>query len=218
MHWTMDFMMLDILKGLLIGICASVPLGPIAILVLQKSLSEGHRAGFMAGLGACLVDTLYAVIAMFALAFAESFIEDHRILIMVGGGIIVVLLGCSMAFKDPFRKMKEEHQTPSYSLKDFFQAVIMGISNPGAIFVIFALFAFFGIQLEPHDFRVAPILLSLSGGSALYWFLFSWAFSRFRKNFKFSTLLWLNRAAGVIVIIIGIALVAEGVLDILFLR
>ena len=218
MHWTMDFMMLDILKGLLIGICASVPLGPIAILVLQKSLSEGHRAGFMAGLGACLVDTLYAVIAMFALAFAESFIEDHRILIMVGGGIIVVLLGCSMAFKDPFRKMKEEHQTPSYFLKDFFQAVIMGISNPGAIFVIFALFAFFGIQLEPHDFRVAPILLSLSGGSALYWFLFSWAFSRFRKNFKLSTLLWLNRAAGVIVIIIGIALVAEGVLDILFLR
>ena len=218
MYWTMDFMMLDILKGLLIGICASVPLGPIAILVLQKSLSEGHRAGFMAGLGACLVDTLYAVIAMFALAFAESFIEDHRILIMVGGGIIVVLLGCSMAFKDPFRKMKEEHQTPSYSLKDFFQAVIMGISNPGAIFVIFALFAFFGIQLEPHDFRVAPILLSLSGGSALYWFLFSWAFSRFRKNFKLSTLLWLNRAAGVIVIIIGIALVAEGVLDILFLR
>ena len=218
MHWTMDFMMLDILKGLLIGICASVPLGPIAILVLQKSLSEGHRAGFMAGLGACLVDTLYAVIAMFALAFAESFIEDHRILIMVGGGIIVVLLGCSMAFKDPFRKMKEEHQTPSYSLKDFFQAVIMGISNPGAIFVIFALFAFFGIQLEPHDFRVAPILLSLSGGSALYWFLFSRVFSRFRKNFKLSTLLWLNRAAGVIVIIIGIALVAEGVLDILFLR
>lgn len=218
MHWTMDFMMLDILKGLLIGICASVPLGPIAILVLQKSLSEGHRAGFMAGLGACLVDTLYAVIAMFALAFAESFIEDHRILIMVGGGIIVILLGCSMAFKDPFRKMKEEHQTPSYSLKDFFQAVIMGISNPGAIFVIFALFAFFGIQLEPHDFRVAPILLSLSGGSTLYWFLFSWAFSRFRKNFKLSTLLWLNRAAGVIVIIIGIALVAEGVLDILFLR
>ena len=218
MHWTMDFMMLDILKGLLIGICASVPLGPIAILVLQKSLSEGHRAGFMAGLGACLVDTLYAVIAMFALAFAESFIEDHRILIMVGGGIIVILLGCSMAFKDPFRKMKEEHQTPSYSLQDFFQAVIMGISNPGAIFVIFALFAFFGIQLEPHDFRVAPILLSLSGGSALYWFLFSWAFSRFRKNFKLSTLLWLNRAAGVIVIIIGIALVAEGVLDILFLR
>lgn len=214
----MDFMLLDILKGFLIGICASVPLGPIAILVIQKSLSDGHGAGFMAGLGACLVDTLFAVIAIFELAIAESFIADHRIIIMVGGGIVVILLGCSMAFKDPFRKMKEAHQAPSYSLKDFFQAVFMGISNPGAIFVIFALFAFFGIQLEPHDFRVAPILLSLSGGSALYWFLFSWAFSRFRKNFRLSTLLWINRVTGVIVTIIGIALVADGLLDVIFLR
>lgn len=214
----MDLMLLDILKGFLIGVCASVPLGPIAILVMQKSLSEGHKAGFMAGLGACMVDTLFAVIAIFALAFAESFIADHRILIMVGGGIIVILLGCSMTFKDPFRKMKAEHQASSYSLKDFLQAVIMGISNPGAIFVIFALFAFFGIQLEPNDFRVAPILISLSGGSALYWFVFSWSFSRFRKNFRLSTLLWVNRVAGVVVTIIGIALVAEGVLDVIFLR
>lgn len=152
-------MLLDILKGFLIGICASVPLGPIAILVIQKSLSEGHKSGFIAGLGACLVDTFYAAIAIFALAIAETFIEDNRTLIMVGGGIVVTLLGCSLAFKDPFRKMKKEDSSQSYSLKDFFQAVVMGISNPGAIFVIFALFAFFGIQLEPHDFRVAPILL-----------------------------------------------------------
>ena len=136
--------------------------------------------------------------------------------IMVVGGIVVTLLGCSMAFKDPFRKMKKEDLTSSYSLKDFFQAVIMGISNPGAIFVIFALFAFFGIQLEPHDFRVAPILLAVSGGSALYWFFFSWTFSRFRKNFKLVTILWINRITGIIVTIIGIALLTEGVMELLF--
>lgn len=210
-------MVLDILKGFLIGVCASVPLGPIAILVIQKSLSEGHKSGFMAGLGACLVDTLYAAIAIFALALAETFISDNQILIMVGGGIVVTLLGCSLAFKDPFRKMKKEDSSQSYSLKDFFQAVVMGISNPGAIFVIFALFAFFGIQLEPHDFRVAPILLSVSGGSASYWFLFSWGFSRFSKNFKLGTLLWINRITGVIVTIIGIALITEGLLEVIFL-
>lgn len=209
-------MLLDIIKGLLIGICASVPLGPIAILVIQKSLSEGHKAGFLAGLGACLVDTLFAVIAIFALAIAERFLETNHVTIMVVGGIVVTLLGCSMAFKDPFRKMKKEDPTSSYSLKDFFQAVIMGISNPGAIFVIFALFAFFGIQLEPHDFRVAPILLAVSGGSALYWFFFSWTFSRFRKNFKLVTILWINRITGIIVTIIGIALLTEGVMELLF--
>ena len=210
-------MLLDILKGFLIGICASVPLGPIAILVIQKSLSEGHKAGFTAGLGSCLVDTVYAVIAMFALALAETFIDNNRVLIMVGGGVVVTLLGCSLAFKDPFRKMKQEDSSPSYSLKDFFQAVIMGMSNPGAIFVIFALFAFFGIQLEPHDFRVAPILLAVSGGSALYWFFFSWGFSRIRRNFKLGTILWINRITGILVTIIGIALVKEGLMEVIFL-
>ena len=209
-------MLLDILKGFLIGICASVPLGPIAILVIQKSLSEGHKSGFIAGLGAWLVETFYAAVAIFALAIAETFIEDNRTLIMVGGGIVVTLLGCSLAFKDPFRKMKKEDSSQSYSLKDFFQAVVMGISNPGAIFVIFALFAFFGIQLEPHDFRVAPILLALSGGSAVYWFMFSWGFSKFRKSFKLGTLLWINRITGIIITIIGIALMTDGLLEVLF--
>ena len=209
-------MLLDILQGFIIGVCASVPLGPIAILVLQKSLSEGHRAGFMAGLGACLVDTLFAVIAIFALAIAEQFIEDNRTLIMIGGGLVVIALGCSLAFKDPFRKVRKQDSSPSYSLKDFFQAVIMGISNPGAIFVIFALFAFFGIHLEPHDYRVAPVLVAVSAGSAIYWFFFSWIFSRLRRNIRLSTILWINRITGVIIVIIGIALMADGVLEVLF--
>ena len=209
-------MFIDILKGFIIGICASVPLGPIAILVIQKSLSEGQKSGFLAGLGACLVDTLFAVIAIFALAIAERFIESYSTLIMVGGGLIVTFLGCRLTFKDPFRKMKREDATPSYSLKDFFQAFIMGISNPGAILVIFALFAFFGIELEPHDFRVAPILLALSAGSACYWFFFSWVFSKMRKNFKLGTILWINRITGIIVTIIGIALLTDGIMEVIF--
>ena len=36
--------------------------------------------------------------------------------------------------------------------------------------MMFALLAFFGIELEPHDFRVAPVLLAVSAGSVTYWF------------------------------------------------
>ena len=61
-------MLIDMLKGFLVGVCASAPVGPIAILVVQKSLSKGHKAGFVSGLGASVVDTCYALIAIFALA------------------------------------------------------------------------------------------------------------------------------------------------------
>lgn len=208
-------MLFDIIKGLLIGICASAPLGPIAILVIQKSLSEGHKSGFITGLGATLVDTIFAIVAIFALAIAQQFIDDNSILILIAGGIVVSVMGFTMVFKDPFRKMKQE-KGYSYSIKDFIQATLMGISNPGAILVIFALFTFFNIHVEEHGFSIAPLILSLSAGSALYWFLFSWLFSHMRKNFKLGTLLWINRISGIIVMIIGIVMLAEGLMKIIF--
>ena len=65
-------MLLDILKGFIIGICASAPIGPVAILVIQKTLSKGHKAGFITGLGATFVDTVFSMIALSALAIAIS--------------------------------------------------------------------------------------------------------------------------------------------------
>ena len=140
-------MLVDMLKGFLVGVCASAPIGPIAILVVQKSLSKGHKAGFVSGLGASVVDTLYAFIAIFALAFAQKFIDDHKTLILIAGGLVLAILGVSMAFSDPFRKMKADGES-SVSPKDFGQAVAMGLSNPMAIFVMFTLFAFFGLAKE----------------------------------------------------------------------
>ncbi len=208
----------DILKGFFIGICASAPVGPIAILVIQKSLSKGHKAGFITGMGACVVDTVFSIIAIFALAAAQKLIDDHRELILLVGGIVVTILGWSMSTSDPFRKVRSrEDDKSSISVTDFLQAVAMGISNPGAIFVIFALFAFFGIgPLDRTDWRVAPIIISVSLGSAFYWFVTTWLLSRFRKRFKLRTILWINRLTGGIIIIIGIALIGEGLFRIIF--
>lgn len=209
-------MVIDMLKGFLVGICASAPIGPIAILVVQKSLSKGHMAGFVSGLGASVVDTLYAFIAIFALAFAQKLIETHQNLIFLTGGVVLACLGVMMAFSNPFRKMKNEEDS-NVSPKDFGQAVAMGLSNPMAIFVMFTLFAFFGLaDSAPHNWRVTPIILSVSAGSVTYWFTVSWMLSRFRKNFKMNTILWISRITGAIIVIIGIALLGQGLVNVFF--
>ena len=209
-------MWIDILKGFAVGMCASAPIGPIAILVVQKSLSKGHKAGFISGLGASVVDTLYAFIAIFALAFAQKFIEEHQNAILLVGGVVLAIVGLTMAFSDPFRKMKDDGDS-SVSPKDFGQAVAMGLSNPMAIFVMFTLFAFFGLANEaPRDWHIAPIIISVSLGSVTYWFTMSWLLSRFRKTFKMNTILWISRITGAIVVIIGIALLGQGIFNVLF--
>jgi threonine/homoserine/homoserine lactone efflux protein len=162
------------------------------------------------------VDTLYAFIAIFALAFAQKFIEDHQNAILLAGGIVLAIVGFNMAFSDPFRKMKDDGDS-SVSPKDFGQAVAMGLSNPMAVFVMFTLFAFFGLANDaPHNWRVTPIILSVSAGSVTYWFSMSWLLSRFRKNFRMRTILWISRITGAIIVIIGIALLGQGLFNVIF--
>ena len=209
-------MWIDMLKGFAVGVCASAPIGPIAILVVQKSLSKGHKAGFVSGLGASVVDTFYASIAIFALAFAQRLIEEHQNIILLVGGAVLVAVGISMAFSDPFRKMKADGES-SVSPKDFGQAVAMGLSNPMAIFVMFTLFAFFGLAKdEPHNWMVAPIILAVSAGSVTYWFTVSWLLSRFHGNFKMRTILWISRITGALIVIIGIALLMNSLFNVIF--
>ena len=209
-------MWIDILKGFAVGMCASAPIGPIAILVVQKSLSKGHKAGFVSGLGASVVDTLYASIAIFALAFAQQFIEAHHNMILLVGGGVLITVGISMAFSNPFRKLRADGE-PSVSPKDFGQAVALGISNPMAIFVMFALFAFFGLaDNAPHTWTVTPIILAVSAGSVTYWFLVSWLLSRFHGSFRMRTILWISRITGALIVIIGIALLGQGLFNIIF--
>ena len=209
-------MLVDMLKGFLVGICASAPIGPIAILVVQKSLSKGHKSGFVSGLGASVVDTFYASIAIFALAFAQRFIEQHQNMILIVGGAVLAAVGVSMAFSNPFRKLKDDGES-SVSPKDFGQAVAMGLSNPMAIFVMFALFAFFGLADDaPHTWKITPIILAVSAGSVTYWFTISWLLSRFHGNFKMRTILWISRITGALIVIIGIALLGQGLFNVIF--
>jgi threonine/homoserine/homoserine lactone efflux protein len=209
-------MLLDIIKAFIVGICASAPLGPIAILVIQKSLSGGHKAGFIAGLGASVVDTVFAVAAIFALAVVQDFVYTHQNLILIVGGLVVAIIGVSMSFSDPFRKVNKTSKS-SVTFADFLQSLVMGFSNPGAIFVILALFALFGLADEaPQTWNVMPIILSVSAGTVVYWFFVTWLLSRFRKKFEIRTILWINRVAGAIIIVIGIALLGEGIFNVFF--
>lgn len=210
-------MFLDIIKGVIIGVCASAPLGPIAILVIQKSISEGHRSGFITGLGACLVDTLYSIIAIFALAFVQEFLMTHENFINIAGGLVMAGVGIHLTFSNPFKKPKQHKARKRFSAGDFLQAFFMGLSNPGAILVIFALFAFFGIADDgPTSWNVAPIILAVSAGSALFWWGVTWLLSKFKDKLNLKNILWLNRVTGIIIIIIGLVLFFQGLFSVVF--
>lgn len=209
----------NLLKAFVVGVAASAPVGPIAIMVIQRTLCRGFKPGFVTALGATVVDTVYAVIAMFALTYVQNFIEGNSIPIFIGGGLIIIALGLSMALSNPFRKIgtgnKVPYRSEDVNVTDFLSACAMGLSNPGAVAVMLALMAFFGIGLEkPTDWSFFPIIIGIAGGSVLYWLAITYLLNKFRKQFNMRTLLWINRITGAIVVILGLATLSEGIMRI----
>jgi len=206
----------QLLKAFLVGVCASIPIGPTAILVIRNSLSKGGGAGFVTALGACCVDTIFSAIAIFALAYVQKFLADAHVLVLLAGGCIVTALGWVMAVRNPFNHLKRERRNRPEA-KDFFKACALGFSNPGAILVMFALMAFFGLgNIPAGDWRIGPIILMICCGSATYWLMITRALSIFQNRLSLSKLVWINRVAGYIILIFGLIMMFQGLFDVIF--
>lgn len=200
--------LLFILKGFIIGIIVSVPIGPILMLTIQKSVNDGRKAGFSCGLGATAVDTTCAVISAFALSAIGRLIEEETPLIEIVGGIVITLIGVNMLFT----KIKKERKQRSYSPKNFIKATTMGMSNPAALAVMLAVFAFFHMDMTGKGFIVPALTIcAVAAGSALYWYMISRVVAHFGEKFNIRLLLIINRIAGAGVIIFGIYLLVKGI-------
>ena len=78
-------------KGLLIGIVASAPMGPVGVLCVQRTLNKGRWFGFATGLGAAVSDILYAGITGFGMAFVMDFInnEQNKFYLQIIGSVLL---------------------------------------------------------------------------------------------------------------------------------
>ena len=60
------------LKGLAIGFSIAAPVGPIGVLCIRRSLSEGRQVGLATGLGAATADAIYGCVAAFGLTCSRT--------------------------------------------------------------------------------------------------------------------------------------------------
>lgn len=197
-----------ILKGLIIGIIVSVPVGPIMMLTIQKCVNDGHKAGFSCGLGATIVDTTCAIVSAFALSAIGKLIENYTAAIEIIGGLFIACVGVNMLLT----KIQEQRSRKSYSTKNTLKAATMGFSNPAALAVMLAMFATFHMDMSGQPFLIPLFtIIAVAAGSAGYWYMISRIISHFGEKFNFKLLLLINRLAGIGVICFGLYLVLKGI-------
>ena len=191
-----------IAKGILIGLLVSIPLGPIGVLVIQRTVNKSRLAGLLSGMGAALSDTIYAIVAGFSLTYVIDFVREYEIIFQCIGAAVVLALGIHIFFKDPVTDLRRSRSRGNTHFQDIISSFLVTISNPLTVFVFLAVFTSSGVAIsmqQPYD--AFFVILGISTGTFIWWFSLSGIVSMFRHKINLRILWWINKTAGGVIIL-----------------
>ena len=191
-----------LIRGIVIGFSIAAPVGPIGVLCIRRTLTEGRASGLVSGLGAASADAVYGCIAGFGLTFLSNFLVSRQTELRLAGGLFLLYLAVKTFIAQPAHKAAEAkgHGLPGAYLSTFF----LTFTNPMTIISFAAIFAGLGLAEGSGNYASAGILvLGVFAGSALWWLLLSGGVGLFRGKFTTERLRWLNRVSGSIIAAFG---------------
>lgn len=195
-------------RGLAIGILISAPMGPIGMLIIQRTLSKGRWPAFFTGIGAALSDLAYCLLTGFGISFITDFIEQNQKLLQIVSGIVLIAFGIFLFRKNPTRALQPSNVAPSNNyLSDIVSGFFLTVSNPLILFFIIGLFARFNFIL-PDNFSTAHYVLAyltILVGALLWWYIVTMLVNSLRRRFNVRSLWLINRIIGSLLIVMAIA-------------
>src|SRR3989338_2845556 len=160
-------------KSCVLGWMVAIQIGPVALLIIQRSIKLGSLGGLASGLGAAIADGLFGFLAAFGLSTLFGGLEESRHLVRPLGSLVLMLVGVYFFFQKPPPLETEEVLSVRYLhhyLWDMLSAFLLTLMNPTTIIAFAALFA--GSDLIPEDPKKIQFVEIMSGvflGSLLWW-------------------------------------------------
>lgn len=200
-------MMIDLIElfrtGMIIGILVSAPMGPIGMLCVQRTLSEGRWHGFVSGLGAALSDVIYAAITALSMGLVVNFVEAHQRPLQIFGSLVLGAFGYYIFQANPVKRLRKNNASRLSLVQDFISAFLLTLSNVLIIFLYIGLFARFSFVFTAGVWDVPIGLFGIATGAILWWFVISYIISRLRQWFNIRSLSILNRIVGAVIIVLA---------------
>jgi threonine/homoserine/homoserine lactone efflux protein len=189
-------------KGLLIGASVSAPVGPIGLLCINRSLTEGRVRGFVSGLGAATADMLFCIIAGFGFTFVSRFMDEQALLIRLVGAFCLIFIGLRIFLARP------EEKSCAVSGGDlahiYVSTLFLTLINPITVLFFVALFSSLGLSFAQHaHLSLALLTAGVFVGAVAWWFLLTGAVSRLHRRLSQEAMRWVNRVSGTIIMVLG---------------
>jgi len=195
MFWTI------VCKGMAVGFAAAVPVGPVGLLCIRRSLNRGVLLGLATGLGAAIADGLYGSVAAFGLTAISSFLVRQQYWMGPVGAVFFFWLGVHT-----FRS-KASTLEPDVAASNLAGTVVstffLTLTNPSTILSFAAIFAFVGLGASANYAAASALVLGVFLGSAAWWLVLSNSVGWFRNKLNTRSMTRINQVAGVLIICFG---------------
>ena len=206
------------LKGLIVGFCLAAPVGPIAALCVQRTISKRLLSGLVSGLGAAVADAVYGAVAAFGATMISEFLISERSWMQRLGGVILIFMGLRLFLAKPVGGEEEEVRLgdrvePGADRKvdgkglmgDFLSTLFLTLTNPMTFVAFAAVFTTMGIgAVRGHPILTTELVGGVLLGSALWWLILCAGAHALRRHCDYRKLTVINRGTGVFVIGVGV--------------
>lgn len=210
--------LLMIVKGLLIGIVASAPMGPVGILCLQRTLQKGRVYGLVTGAGAALSDIIYALLTGFGVSFVMSLIDQPQTIfwLKLGGSAMLLAFGLYMLRQDPRKMFRPSKGGKGTLVHNLVTAFLITLSNPLIIFLFLALFNMATFPIPGNWVLNALGYVAIVAGAMLWWLGLTYVINRMKRSFGLRGVMRLNHTVGFIVIAASVVYAAMTLFNLSF--
>ena len=200
------------LVGLVLAFGISIPVGPINIICVQRTLAEGRRAGLAAGLGAAVADSIYGLVAVLGLSLVAPYIEAYRTELRVIGGLVLLALGSKMIY-DAYRQIPRRRRPQRRSVVReyashvgaFLSTFVLTLTNPFTVIAFGAMFATLGIaERDLSRLAEGSLVLGVFVGASLWWLTLVMIVAAFRRKLTVRWMVYANRIAAVAMTLFGL--------------
>jgi threonine/homoserine/homoserine lactone efflux protein len=197
-----------ILKGILLGLMVSMPIGPISIVLINRTIKRGFLSGLFSGLGLATADTLLAILGALGFSVIISFIKEERFLITIVAGIVVIGVGIKVFLSNPVKEFRDRDRVNKSLWRDFWSVFVLSITNPYTVLIFVAFFS--GIHISGNiKPEYVPFLLvpGVFIGAMAWWISLTYILSRFKKKIRLRAIVRINKLGGIVIILIGVLLI-----------
>lgn len=198
-----------ILSGVLMGLVAAVPIGPVNLICIRRTFAFGPVNGFVSGLGAALGDGLFAAITGFGLTWIAQLIEGYATIIELVGGAIMVWMGYKTFISPPVPRCLDEKQVNEGTnlVRAMISTLALTITNPVTLLSFGVMFAgLAGLAGGAGSFNDASFVVAgVAIGSAGWWLALTTVIGLFHTKITEAGMRIINQTCGALVTSCGLA-------------